>query len=365
MENQIRPDTLGGTEPVLAKYELLPRGSYTYNVPDDLKAVEGTGPMVSQDRYEAILEVYEAQNAVQIAKSIGADREAADTFAKAESLLRTAQDLQRHEADKSAIITAARQAGQTAEDARAITMKRRHDTELATARGQTAQEQQLRMQAEATAQRAQAQASADRITLENERAARLQAEAQAHAATTTVVTVPAPQQAPVVIVTPAPQPPARTEDQLTRERRARLLQELSLAMPARDTPRGLTIEIPDSDFHGAMVNASVSDRLARVAAVLLAHPELVVEVSGHSDSGGGEAERLSTERASVVRDSLVRRGVPSGSVTAHGLGNTRLAGPNFTARERELNRRVEIVISGESIGTMANWDRSYSIEPWR
>src|SRR5579872_6446894 len=70
LENQIRPDTMGKTEPVQAKYELLPRGHYTYNVPSDFIAAENSAPRVPFDQYESILELYQAQNAVQIAKSM-------------------------------------------------------------------------------------------------------------------------------------------------------------------------------------------------------------------------------------------------------------------------------------------------------
>ena len=92
MENEVRPDTIGHIELVQAKYELMPRGEYTYMKPVDLKRVNEDGPKLSMDEYEKLLEVYQAQNAVQIARSAGADQYAADTFIKAEQLLRTAQD---------------------------------------------------------------------------------------------------------------------------------------------------------------------------------------------------------------------------------------------------------------------------------
>ena len=88
LENVIRPDTVGRIEPVLAKYELLPRGQYTMTVnPDRLRTVEAAQEKLPYDRYEAVLELYQAQNAIQIARSVGADRYAADTIGKADSLL--------------------------------------------------------------------------------------------------------------------------------------------------------------------------------------------------------------------------------------------------------------------------------------
>src|ERR1700682_2371066 len=116
MENEVRPDTVGHIEQIAAKYELMPRGHYTYNVPTNLREAGLAGPSVSMDRYEELIEVYQAQNAVQIARAAGADRYAPDTFSKAEMQLRNAQDFQARRVDKSTVVTAARQAAQTAED---------------------------------------------------------------------------------------------------------------------------------------------------------------------------------------------------------------------------------------------------------
>ena len=150
MENEVRPDTMGRIEQVQAKYELLPRGQYTYNVPSGFQADQAQAERLPMDRYEALIEVYQAQNAVQIAQSMGADRYAPDTFAKAQELLRVAQQNQMQKADRNTVVTEARRAAQTAEDARAITIKRKQDEELAQARDQAAR-------AEADAQRALSQ----------------------------------------------------------------------------------------------------------------------------------------------------------------------------------------------------------------
>ena len=184
MENQIRPDTAGTIEPIQAKYELLPRGQYTYNVPANLVAAEGGGPRVSMSRYEEMVEVYQAQNAVQIAGATGAAQYAAETFARAQELLHTAQNLQVSHADRKEVIATARESAQAAEDARAITMKRKQDAEVAEANARTAQERQRRLQAEAEAQTDRAQSSADRLMLDQERSALQQAQARAAAAQT-------------------------------------------------------------------------------------------------------------------------------------------------------------------------------------
>jgi hypothetical protein len=123
MENIIRPDTVGKVEEVAAKYELLPRGHYTYVRPsrDDPHPV--TAKKLSMDQYEAMLALYQALNAIQIARAAGADREAGETIRKAEKLYEDARNLQSRNAASREVVMMARQSAQTAEDARAITAK--------------------------------------------------------------------------------------------------------------------------------------------------------------------------------------------------------------------------------------------------
>jgi hypothetical protein len=158
MENEIRPDTIGTAEVIQPKYELLPRGHYTYTVPDDLQEAERNAPKLPMDQYEALVQLYEAQNAVQVAKAMGADRYAPDTYNRAEDLLRSARQMQDRKGERNAVITIARQAAQTAEDARMIAMKRQQDDELQKARDQAAQEQERRVKAEGEAQTARSEA---------------------------------------------------------------------------------------------------------------------------------------------------------------------------------------------------------------
>lgn len=123
MENVIRPDTVGRVEEVVAKYELMPRGQYTYVRPSG-DAVRQAGEKVSMGQYEAMLALYQALNAIQIARADGADREAGDTMRKAEDLYEEARKLQSRGAGSREVVTLARQATQTAEDARSISAKR-------------------------------------------------------------------------------------------------------------------------------------------------------------------------------------------------------------------------------------------------
>jgi outer membrane protein OmpA-like peptidoglycan-associated protein len=353
MENEIRPDTIGHIEPVQAKAELLPRGHYTYHVPSEVSAAPGNREKLSMDRYESLLEVYEAQNAVQIAKAMGADKYAAETYNRAAQLLKQAQDFQARKVDRSTTVTAARQAAQTAEDARTITVQRKHDEEVAAAREEVNREQQRRVHAEA-------QAAADRAQLDAERAARQRAEAQVAArGQQPEVAAARPQQPPAAPAAPlevVPPPPQAAESSKT-DLRMQLLQELLAALPSRDTPKGLVVTLWNGDFRGAAVTPEYLGRLSRVASIVAAHPGLYVAVEGNSE-GAGDA-REASERAAAVRNELVRSGVPAAVISARGLGNARPLGP---AGQQE-NRRVEITISGEPIGTVAYWDKTYSLAP--
>ncbi|MGA2483741.1 MAG: OmpA family protein, partial [Candidatus Acidiferrales bacterium] len=71
------------------------------------------------------------------------------------------------------------------------------------------------------------------------------------------------------------------------------------------------------------------------------------------DSVGTEAfnQELSEKRAEAVRNYLTQQGVPESSTTATGFGKTRPIASNDTSEGRQQNRRVELIVSGEVIGT--------------
>ena len=125
MESAVRPDTKGQVENVEAKYELLPRGQYTLNVkPRDLPSANMKQPEgVSMAEYEAVLELYQARNAVQIARSDGAERYAPDIFKRATVALAQAESLYASKGDKNVITNTSRKAVQAASDARAVAIK--------------------------------------------------------------------------------------------------------------------------------------------------------------------------------------------------------------------------------------------------
>ncbi len=81
-----------------------------------------------------------------------------------------------------------------------------------------------------------------------------------------------------------------------------------------------------------------------LAATLRAHPEVVVEVRGHTDSVGPADVNLdlSQRRAGAVRDELVQRGVAPGRITAVGYGEDFPIADNSTREGRARNRRVEL-----------------------
>jgi len=347
LENQLRPDTIGRTEPIQAKYELLPRGHYTYHVPVDVEAAEGKGRKLSAAQYQEVVEIYQAQNAVQIAQTAGAAQYAPDTFSKATELLREAQEAQARKAGMSGVVAVARQAAQTAEDARILAIQRKQQDELAAAREQAARAEAARAQAQAAAQTAQTEAAAAQALLEQERAARQQAEAAAAAPP------PPPPPQPVVETRPAAAPDLPQKTEL----RMNLLRQLNSVLPALDTPRGLVATIADADFRQANAGPVVYERMAGIAGIISSHPGLTVEVEGHGP--------FSVERAYVVRDLLTHDGVPGGAISARGLGDARPLVSNATATGREQNRRVEVIISGDPIGQLPYWAKAYTLTPPR
>jgi outer membrane protein OmpA-like peptidoglycan-associated protein len=98
------------------------------------------------------------------------------------------------------------------------------------------------------------------------------------------------------------------------------------------------------------------EKLAKVAGILIAYPGLNIEVDGYTDNVGGDEmnQKLSNNRADAVRDYLVKQGVGTNLVTAKGFGNTSPVSSNDTTNGRQENRRVELVVSGDAIGSPAN-----------
>jgi outer membrane protein OmpA-like peptidoglycan-associated protein len=369
MENEVRSDTKGQFEEVEAKYELLQRGQYELNVnPGELQPIQ----MDSRTP----LELYEARNAVRIAKWTGAQQYAADSLNKANGSLQSAEDYQARRGNKKSEITSAREAVQTAEDARIITVKKIDEERQASELQASADaEAQSKTQAEeATRQKQQAEtdaAAARALTAQNQAtsdAAAAQARATSDAAAAQARAASDAALATAQAETDAAKARAQAETdkaQLAGQQaendkaalRARLTQQLNSVLQTRDSARGLIVNMSDVLFDTAKytLKPGAREKLSKVAGILLAYPGLNVEVDGHTDNVGSDEynQNLSNQRAESVRSYLVAQGVLTGSVTAKGFGKTQPVGTNDTAAGRQINRRVEMVVSGEAIGAQA------------
>jgi outer membrane protein OmpA-like peptidoglycan-associated protein len=428
LENVIRQDTKGTTEAVNAKYDLLERGSY---IPTGYKF----DPVVLSAKLP--LEFYEARNALRIAQSEGAERYASDSYQHAVQLMNHADGYATEKSvPKKQLIAVAREAVQTAEDARAIAVKRmdeerqakeRQESEAAQARSQAQADDATRRkeQAESDTERAQAAKAQAESDAANAQAAKSQAEsdtakartdaadaqaaaakaksdmaesqaasanalsaakaqadsdaakartdaADAQAAAAKAKSDMADSQAASANALSAAQADAERSrlaaqqaqlnvQQAEAEKaalRTRLSEQLNRILQTRDSARGLIVSMSDVLFDTAQysLKPGAREKLAKVAGILLAYPGLNIEVDGFTDSVGTDAsnQRLSENRAASVRDYLVNQGVSSASITSKGLGNSNAVATNDNATGRQMNRRVELVVSGEAIGNQVN-----------
>jgi outer membrane protein OmpA-like peptidoglycan-associated protein len=379
MENVVRADTLGKVELIDAKYELLERGQYKHltNGAD----LRGNSKMP--------LELFEARNAIRIARTSGADRFATETFEKAESNLKQSETYFARNPGSKPVVMAARQAVQIAEDARAIAVKRQDDDLLAAERSASADRElaaeksrsaaeleteriaraaaDARMQADAKA--AAARAEADRLKLANDAqilAAKTEADrlklandAQSLAAKMEADRLKAVNDASLLAAQAERDRAAKAGAQAEAEKtalRAQLLAQFNAILQTRDTARGLIVNMSDVLFDSGKfsLRPEAREKLARVAGIVSGHPALRLEVEGHTDNVGTDVynQELSEHRASAVRDYLTQQGqMPGTSVTTKGFGKTQPVTSNDTPNGRQQNRRVELVISGEVIGT--------------
>ena len=137
--------------------------------------------------------------------------------------------------------------------------------------------------------------------------------------------------------------------------RQQLMSQLNQVLQTRDSARGLIVSMPDVLFStgSADLKPAARERLAKVAGILIAYPDIHVEVDGYTDSTGTAMfnQQLSQQRAGSVQSYLVQQGVPSSSIDTHGFGQENPVASNDSAAGRQQNRRVELVVSGKSIGT--------------
>jgi outer membrane protein OmpA-like peptidoglycan-associated protein len=385
LENVVREDTKGTIEAVNAKYELMERGGY---IPTGYKF----DPVVLNARLP--LEFFEARNALRIAQSEGADQYASDSYQRAVQLMDSADSFATEKgAPKKQLIAVSREAVQTAEDARAIAVRKMDEVRLANerqdsadaqansqARADEATRQKNRAQRDASnAQNAAAQAESDNAQAQ---AAKAQAESDAanarnattdaQAATARAQSDNAANQASSATALSAAQADAdqSRRDTLTAQQatqqaesdkaamRTRLSEQLNSILQTRETARGLIVSLSDVLFDTGKfsLKPGAREKLAKVAGILLAYPGLNIEVGGYTDNVGTDDmnQTLSENRAGSVRDYLVQEGVSANSVSSRGFGNTLPVASNDNSAGRQQNRRVELLVSGEAIGSPVN-----------
>jgi outer membrane protein OmpA-like peptidoglycan-associated protein len=364
LENVIREDTKGTSEAVNAKYELMERGGY---IPTGYKF----DPVILNAKLP--LEFFEARNAVRIAQSEGAEQYAPDSYKHAVELMNSADsDATDKHIDKKPLIAVSREAVQTAEDARAIAVKKINDVRLA-AEQQASAEAQAQSQQQADEARRQAE-QAEAATVQAE-AAKTQADtdaAHAQAATAKAQADMAANQAASASAVSAAQADA-DQSRLAAQQanlnaqqaetdkaamRATLSEQLNSILQTRDSARGLIVSMSDVLFDTGKfsLKPGAREKLAKVAGILLAYPGLNIELDGYTDNVGGDAmnQTLSENRADSVRDYLVQEGVSTSSVSAKGYGNSSPVSSNDNSAGRQQNRRVELVVSGDAIGSPVN-----------
>ncbi len=353
-QNVVEDRTQGVIEQVNAHYALLPRGAYT----ETAGRHTVIHPITRDER--SPLELYEAVNAVNIADAGGASKYAPDTMATARTDLQNAEDMDQHKGDRKQEITYAREAVQSAEDARIITIgklkeedeaaqrKAREDAELAAQQAQDTAQQEAQQRARAEEQQREAQEQAEhaqqaqqQADLQRQEADRQRQQAELSRRQAEVERERAQQQ-------------AQQASQQTEQLREQLKQQLSAVLQTRETARGLIVNMSDVlfGFNRYNLKPEAREKLAKVSGILLAYPNLKLQVEGYTDNIGSDEynQKLSEERADSVRDYLVSQSVQPTNITAEGYGKTHPIADNSDASGRAENRRVQLVVSGSAIG---------------
>jgi len=371
LENVVREDTKGSTEAMNTNYELLERGGY---IPTGYKF----DPVVLNTKLP--LEFFEARNALRIAQSEGAETYATDSYQHAVQLMnKTDEYATRNHIDKKPLIAVAREAVQTAEDARAITVKKIDEERLENERRAAADAQaQTQAQADdATRQAKRAQSDQARAEFAREQAEGDAAKARTEADNARSDTARAKSDmaenmassANALSLAQSDADQSRLSAQQAQQAaqqseadkvamRTRLSEQLNSILQTRDSARGLIVSMSDVLFDTGKysLKPGAREKLAKVAGILLAYPGLNIAVGGYTDNVGGDEmnQRLSENRAGSVRDYLVQQGVATNSLSSRGFGNSLPVASNDNSAGRQQNRRVELLVSGEAIGHPVN-----------
>jgi outer membrane protein OmpA-like peptidoglycan-associated protein len=369
----------GAGENIEAKYDLVSRGTYSStntHIQDAIFGIDSKTP----------LELFEARNAMRIARIAAGDKYAAFIISKAGQQLLNAEGLYRQKAKKEAVEAAAKEATETAEEARLMAVKQKAEDDAQAAAA--AREAKARADADAEAKRradaeaARAQAEAARVEAEKAKAEALKMRQEAEAAAAeaarqkaeaekATADAIAQQQALAAETDKARQAAAQSDalrqqaekdrqraENEKQELRARLLQQLNSILATRDSARGLVANMSDVLFRSGSYELlpGARESLAKVSGIVLAYPSLHVAIEGHTDSVGSDEynQQLSERRAQAVRDYFVQQGINSSAVEARGYGKTEPIASNDTVEGRAQNRRVELILSGDAIGVDAS-----------
>ena len=303
LRNQFAGKDAEKAAPTEVKFQTFAKSTYS-----------GEGLQAPDPKEKLPLELYQARNAVRIAQAIGAETYADEGYTRATQALEQAEQFAKDKKQAKMAPSKAREAAQSAEAARLLATSK---IELA---------RRAAEKADADAKLAEAQASASEE-------ARRRAEAE----------------------------------ETAQGLRAKLLQQFSVILDTRDTARGLIVNLGDVlfDVNKSTLRPPAREKLAKLSGILLAHPGLTLEIEGHTDATGSDEynQKLSEQRANSVRDFLVGENLSADAITAQGLGKTKPVASNDTAEGRQKNRRVEIVVSGDIIGTEVQKEKEATSKP--
>jgi outer membrane protein OmpA-like peptidoglycan-associated protein len=332
MENDTRKGTKGQIFPV-NDFKLMKRAQYEKM---------GNPLALTPDVERVPLQVYEARNALEIAKSRGAEKDAPEIFSKATASLQICENALAGRADRKEIISKARTAIQFAEDARALAAQRQEQARIAAEKEAAAAQAKAEAEQKAAAEAAEAKRKADEeAKRQAELAAAKQAQMKAEADALKVKEESARAE-------------AERSQKAAAQLRAQLLEQFNRVLETRDTPRGLVVNLGDVlfDFGKYDLRPEAREKLAKLSGIVLGHPGLNLAVEGYTDNVGTDQvnQTLSEKRAEGVRTYLVQQGLPDSSVTSQGFGKASPVASNDSSEGRQKNRRVEIVVSGEVIG---------------
>ncbi len=348
LENDTKKNTKGKIYPD-NNYLLMKRSQY---------AKLGNPLALTPDFKKVPLDMYEARNAVDIAKSQKAEQYAPEVFSKATSSLQMAENALSSGTGKSQVITDARQTIQFAEDARALSAERQEAERIQQEKDAAAAAAAAKAKAEANAAAAAEAKRQAELTAAREAQMKAEADAQAaqqRAAAAAAASEAAAQQAALQAKEQAARDEAARAQAATAALRAQILQQLNEVLQTTDTPRGLVVNMADVLFETGKyaLSQDAQLKLAKLTGIIQAHPGLNLAIEGYTDTTGSADFnlKLSQQRADAVRAFLISQGLSADTITSKGLGEANPVADNSTAAGRKLNRRVEIIVSGEVIGT--------------